>query len=580
MFFKTIDPFLIVNYSWIEYFAKNIQSMKSFKHICLAATLLLLGTQGCQIVIPDKGEALFDSFEYIGNDDIYVNNPLPSEDCLYNPILAGWYSDPSICTNGEGDYFLTTSTFSYVPGIPLFHSRDLVNWKQIGNVLTRESQLKNLPSQKVSGGIFAPDIKYNPVNKTYYMITVNVGAGNFYVKTTDPWSGEWSEPVLLPEVGGIDPSFFFDDNGKAYIVNNDDAPDYKPEYEGHRTIRIREFDLESEKVCSEEKIIVNKGVHPEDKPIWIEGPHMYKINGSYILMCAEGGTEYNHSEVVFKSDSPWGPFVPYKGNPILTQRHLDPSRPNPVTCAGHADIIQTNDGKWWAVFLGTRPIDGEFENLGRETFLVPVNWTEDGFPVMLEGDQTVPQIVKVEGSKRGNELTFGNFSKKDDFNAKELGLQWMTLRGDAKDLYSLDKVPGYLSLKYSENTLADLGTPSAIFTRMHHHKFSVKTTVLAGEGGKAGLAIMKDEENHYTLTVSDGCVCVSYKDNILASEPLKKSGKVTLMIESSGKEFSFSYSSNGKDFSTILSGADAKCLSTAAAEGFTGTTIGLYATCR
>lgn len=121
--------------------------------------------------------------------------------------MPGWYSDPSVCTNGEGDYFLVTSTFTYFPGVPIFHSKDLVNWKQIGHVLNRASQLVNMEGQKVSGGIFAPAISYNPYNKTYYMVTTNVGAGNFFVKTQDPF-GEWSEPVMLPEVGGIDPSFF------------------------------------------------------------------------------------------------------------------------------------------------------------------------------------------------------------------------------------------------------------------------------------------------------------------------------------------------------------------------------------
>ena len=315
--------------------------------------------------------ALFDYFTYKGNDDFYKENPLPDDESFYNPILPGWYSDPSICTNGEGDYFLVTSTFTYFPGVPIFHSRDLVNWKQVGHVLSRPSQLVNMKGQHVSGGIFAPAISYNPHNKTYYMVTTNVGAGNFFVKTQDPF-GEWSDPIMLPEVGGIDPSFFFDEDGKAYIVNNDDAPDYKPEYSGHRTIRIQEFDVKSDKTIGPRKILVNKGVHPEEKPIWIEGPHMYKINGKYFLMDAEGGTSTWHSEVIFRSDSPMGTFTPWTKNPILTQRHLSAERPNPITCAGHADLIQTKEGDWWAVFLACRPINNKFENLGRESFLIPV----------------------------------------------------------------------------------------------------------------------------------------------------------------------------------------------------------------
>ena len=186
---------------------------------------------------PQKSHAIFSSFTYEGNDDYYAANPLASDSSFYNPILPGWYSDPSICTNGEGDYYLVTSTFTYFPGVPIFHSRDLVNWEQKGHVLTRPSQLQNMEKQHVSGGIFAPDIAYNPANKTYYMITTNVGSGNFFVKTQDP-TGEWSDPVMLPEVQGIDPAFFFDEDGKAYIVNNDDAPNGAPEYPG----RIRHRD--------------------------------------------------------------------------------------------------------------------------------------------------------------------------------------------------------------------------------------------------------------------------------------------------------------------------------------------------
>ena len=251
--------------------------------------LAILSTAvSCSVKAPE-GTALFDYYTYEGCDDFYAQNPLPDDDYVYNPILAGWYSDPSICSNGQGDYFLVTSTFVYFPGVPLFHSRDLVNWEQIGNVLDRPSQLPNLDGQRISGGIYAPDIQYNPANKTYYMITTDVAKGNFYVKTQDPW-GDWSDPIYVPVVKGIDPSFFFDDNGKAYIVSNDVAPDGKEEYSGHRTIRCVEFDVENDCTVGDRVIIVNKGSRPERNPYWIEGPHLYKINGTYYLMCAEGGT--------------------------------------------------------------------------------------------------------------------------------------------------------------------------------------------------------------------------------------------------------------------------------------------------
>ena len=272
---------------------KQKQKLKRWSGVLIALGVLGSSFTSCSSIkkgndlpVVGKSVALFDYFNYKGEDDVYISNPLPGDDYFYNPILPGWYSDPSICTNGEGDYFLAVSTFTYYPGVPLFHSKDLVNWKQVGHILNRPSQLVNMEGQHVSGGIFAPAISYNPHNKTYYMVTTNVGVGNFFVKTQDPF-GEWSDPIMLPEVTGIDPSFFFDEDGKAYLVNNDDAPDNKPEYSGHRTIRVQEFDVNADKTVGPRKILVNKGARPEDKPIWIEGPHLYKINGNYFLMSAE-----------------------------------------------------------------------------------------------------------------------------------------------------------------------------------------------------------------------------------------------------------------------------------------------------
>lgn len=538
-----------------------------------------------------KSVALFDYFTYKGNDDFYISNPLSGEDYFYNPILPGWYSDPSVCTNGEGDYFLVTSTFTYFPGVPIFHSRDLVNWKQIGHVLNRASQLVNMEGQHVSGGIFAPAISYNPQNKTYYMITTNVGAGNFFVKTQDPF-GEWSEPVMLPEVGGIDPSFFFDEDGKAYIVNNDDAPNNKPEYSGHRTIRIQEFDVKTDKTIGPRKILVNKGANPADKPIWIEGPHLYKINGKYFLMSAEGGTSDWHSEVIFRSDSPMGKFLPWKNNPILTQRHLNSDRPNSVTCAGHADLIQTKEGDWWAVFLACRPINNQFENLGRETFLMPVKWSEDGFPYMTQGDDLVPMISKRDGVKRDSTVTFGNFEVVDNFDSPTLDMTWMTLRTAALDLYSLTETPGYLTLKCADVSASEKKTPAFVTRRMQHHKFECSTRMLfepSDDKEAAGLLLFKDEGHQYFFCMSKtgdkkylSLKQIGEKNQTLASQEIEANVKeVYLKVVSQGIGYDFYYSLNSdKKWKLLFKDLDASYLSTAVAGGFTGTTIGMYATCK
>lgn len=567
--------------------------MKKILVLACAASLCA----ACTVKAP-KDVAVFDYFRYDGFDDYYLNNPLPGEDYAYNPILAGWYSDPSICTNGEGDYFLVTSTFVYFPGVPIFHSRDLVNWEQIGNVLDRPEQLPYLDGQRISNGIYAPDIKYNKFNKTYYMITTDVGGGNFFVKTQDPW-GDWSDPVFLPEVKGIDPSFFFDEDGKAYIVNNDDAPDGKPEYSGHRTIRCVEFDVANDCTVGERKIIVNKGSRPENKPNWIEGPHIYKIDGTYYLMCAEGGTGVHewHSEVVFKGETPFGPFVSYEGNPILTQVGLDPARRDPITCAGHADLVKDGNGQWWAVFLADRPYRDDFENLGRETHMLPVSWTEDGFPVILPAGESVPRIVRHEGVKRAENVTFGNFTIVDDFSSETLGDAWMTLRGPATERYSLTEIPGCLSLKCSEEKSSGAHSPAFVGRRMHHHKYTAQTRLYfdpENVGESAGMLLFKDERHQYYLKVREGVISLHKVDirmefvpgqrpelvdlsQDLASAQIGKYRFIDLKVMSNGDSFSFWYAPNGKEWKQLRDKVDATYLTTLTAGGFTGTVIALYA---
>jgi len=561
-----------------------------------AALMALMGSMTCcqsskdSIPTEPTGEAMFDNFGYVGNDSYYREYPLKDETEFYNPILPGFYPDPALCTNGQGDYYLATSSFTYFPGVPLFHSRDLVNWKQIGHVLERESQMENMPGQHISGGIFAPGLSYNPKTGTYYMITTNVGAGNFYVKTQDP-AGDWSDPIHVPSVQGIDPSIFIDDDGRAYVVNNDDAPDGKPEYPGHRTVRLQELDLTTDKMVGERRILINKGCRPEEKPIWCEAPHIYKINGAYYLMTAEGGTGDWHSEVIYRSKSVWGPYKPYPGNPILTQRTLDENRPNPVTCAGHADLLQTQEGDWWAVFLACRPVEKNYENLGRETFMLPVSWTSDGWPIILKNGDIVPRVVSRPGVKRQDEVTFGNFSRQYDFDSTALDMNWMTLRTAGKDIYSLSEHPGWLTLRQDSLTLGDKRTPAFVCHRIQHHAFSAQTTMRyrpATARDIAGLALLKDETHHVVFGVTldnEGRQVVTVRQITpegpvdIDTNPMDQ-GEVSLRIASDGRYFSFAYSENGKDWINVEPTIPAAYLSTRDAGGFCGTTIGFYCTGR
>lgn len=553
--------------------------------LCLVLSSALFITS-CEQAVQEEPVAYYDYLVYTGNDNFYNENPLSGKDQFYNPILPGWYSDPSICTNGE-DYFLVTSSFAYFPGVPIFHSKDLVNWKQIGHVLDRPSQLTNMEGRGISRGIFAPAIEYNPHNQTYYMITTNVSAGNFFVKTKDPF-GSWSDPILLPEVGGIDPSFFFDEDGRAYIVNND-GMDGKELYEGHRSIRVREFDVATDKTIGPWKMIVNGGVNLAEKPIWIEGPHLYKIKGKYYLMAAEGGTSEEHSEVIFVSDSPMGEFKPWDKNPILTQRHLPGNRLNPITCAGHADLIQTKEGDWWAVFLACRPINNRFENLGRETFLMPVRWSDDGFPYMTRDEELIPMISQRKGVERAEEVTFGNFTRKDDFNESKLGMEWLTLRTPATDLYSLEKRPGHLALTCSPVKAAEMKTPAYIARRMQHHNFTCETRMHfhpENEKQAAGMLLFKDETHHYFFALRKAAnghaislIQVSdVGEKTLAEAPVKQGKFIDMKVVSTGLHYAFYYATQEGQWELLADQVDARYLSTANAGGFTGSIIGLYAT--
>ncbi len=325
-------------------------------------------------------------------------------DQFFNPILAGFYPDPSITRAGDA-YYLVTSSFVYYPGVPIFRSTDLVHWTQIGSVLDRPSQL-HVDSAGISRGIFAPVIRYH--DGTFYMITTLIDRGGNFIVTAKNPAGPWSDPIWLREVDGIDPSIFFDDDGRAYITNNG-PPVETPLYEGHRAIWVQEYDVANKKMIGPRSVIVNGGVDLAKKPIWIEAPHILKVKGQYYLICAEGGTADQHSEVVFRSSSPLGPYTPYSGNPILTQRHLDPSRAFPVTSTGHADFVETQNGEWWAVFLGTRPYANDTYNIGRETFLLPVRWV-DGWPVILVGQRD--GAVRADAAEAAREYGFDSHGRR------------------------------------------------------------------------------------------------------------------------------------------------------------------------
>ncbi len=504
-----------------------------------------------------------------------------------NPILSGFYPDPSVTRVGA-DYYLVNSTFSYFPGIPVFHSKDLKNWKQIGNVIDRPAQM-NFLGDRVTRGLFAPSINY--FKGTYYVTCTLIDhKGNFVVTAKDP-AGPWSDPIWLPEVKGIDPSLFFDTD-KAYIVYNSDAPEDNPLYEGHRTIRIYEFDPIKLKVTGKEQQLVNGGADISKKPVWIEGPHIFKREEWYYLCAAEGGTSINHSQVILRSKTATGPYVPYANNPILTQRNLDPGRPNPITSAGHAELVEGPDGQTYALFLAVRPYEGDFYNTGRETFIAPVKWI-NGWPVVnpdfkdLQYSYPMPfKEVKQKDAPPQN----GNFSYRIDFD-NTLDPSLLFLRTRDTSWYKLDKTDG-LTLTLLPETCMGNGNPAFIGKRQQHLMCTANTLLdfsAQSANEKAGMLVFQNEYHFYYLckSVDKGTAVLQlFKGNpqtksmdLLFQLPVeKRTRKIHLKIEAANDKYNFYYATTAKNWKVLKEGMDGKFLSTHTAGGFVGTLFALYAT--
>ena len=525
----------------------------------------------------EAAPARFEQFSYEGRAQEQVAAG-PGE--YRNPILSGYYPDPSITRVGE-DYYLVTSTFTHFPGLPVFHSRDLVTWNQIGNAIDRPGQL-DFTGLAVSKGVFAPDISYH--DGVFYIVNTCVGCkDNFVITAKDP-AGPWSDPIWLP-FEGIDPSIFWEGD-KAYIVNNR-APDEPPRYDGHRAIWIQEFDWRTGKMVGESTQLVNGGIDISKKPVWIEGPHIIAKDGFYYLIAAEGGTGDNHSEVVLRSEKLRGPYIPYAGNPILSQRTLDRNRANPVTSAGHAKFVQTPGGDWWATFLATRPYADDMYNIGRETFLLPVTW-HDGWPHILPDDERIAFVAprpKLPADRPAKPPLSGDFSYVETFDGSALGRQWIGVRTPEQPVYRLEK--GALVMERGAPMGDRQGVPAFVGRRQQHHVATISTSLRyrpEKDGERAGLAAMQSDESFlfFGLTRIAGKPAVALytrdrakTDTLVASAAVDPKQFVTLTIRANGGTMAFDYAVGGTK-ATLVSDLDASFLSTRRAGGFTGTVVGPY----
>lgn len=494
-------------------------------------------------------------------------------DSFRNPILSGCYPDPSICRAGD-DFYLVTSTFEYFPGLPIFHSRDLAHWRQIGHALTRESQL---PLQGVhsSGGLYAPTIRYH--DGTFYIINTLVGgktqSGNFIVTASDP-AGPWSELYWLDGADGIDPSLFFDADGRTWYVGSRMALESR--FQGHTEIWLQELDLQAMRLMGETFVLWDGALK---NATWAEAPHIYKVGDTYYLLIAEGGTAQHHAVTVARSQNITGPYESNPGNPILTHRHL--GLDYPIVGTGHADLVNTPSGEWWAVLLGMRPYGGYYYNLGRETFLVPVCW-EDGWPVFSPGKGRVE--FEYPGPKLPQQ-TWPQPQARDDFDSASLAFHWNALRASPDRFANLSERPGFLRLRLQPERLAENASPSFIGRRHQHIRFYAQAEFefLPGSQNEcAGLALTQSPDFHYlfVVTLQDEPVIQLVKraagvEQILAHAPVSVP-RIRLKVEAREQAYSFYYADEAGTWQALLEGVDGRILSTPVAGGFLGAYLGMY----
>jgi beta-xylosidase len=470
-----------------------------------------------------------------------------------NPVIAGFYPDPSVCRAGD-DYYLACSSFEYFPGVPVFHSRDLVHWEQIGNA--RQWPLPTTTPS--SGGVYAPTLRYH--DGLFWLIIADATGSTALVTAADP-AGPWSDPLTIAGVNGIDPDIAWDDEGRCWCT-----------YAGIDQVRI---DPRTGQVFGAPRRIWS-GTPGAQFP---EAPHLYRIGDFWYLLIAEGGTERGHCVSVARSLSPDGPFEPCPSNPVLSHR----STSRPVQNTGHADLIQAPDGSWWMVLLGVRPRGGTpgWHTLGRETYLVPVTWA-DGWPVPGEVElaMTAPPWPAQPAAAP---------PARDDFNSAELHPLWVCLRSRPAAHCSTTETPGWLTLNARGASLDD---PDVTFAGRRQQHLSCRVRVLTDAGaGRGGLAVRLDEQHHYEVEVADGQASVQARIGPLrqtvASRPVP-SGAAVLRIEAHASPPGMEHPRKEPDVLrlgvedpdgrfTVLAELDGRYLSTEVAGGFTGRVIGMYA---
>ena len=546
---------------------------------------------------------------------IFQIYPLAQELSYNNPVIPGSYPDPSICRVGN-DYYIVNSSFEYFPGLPIHHSKDLVNWNLIGYGLHRDDQCSgemNLVDVQTDGGIHAPSIRYH--DGLFYIITTNVYSPgpqqptemiNFII-TAEQVEGPWSNPHIIEGAPGIDPDIIFDD-GKVWYVGTH-VPE-KPNFNGEGEIWLQELDLDDWSLKGERYFLWRGALY---YGVWAEGPHIYKRNGFYYLLIAEGGTSLDHAVMVSVSDNIKGPYVPNARNPILTSRHL--SNDYWVNSVGHADLVELADGRWYMVALGIRSEIDTYSNMGRETHLIPVTWEKEPFDWKYDKIEKewsdLPDGERFEKLRRVNyewpvcspitgrversfPLPFTNlpqFNKqtfRDDFDSKNLNLEWNFRRVPQKGTYLINHKDGFLRLFSSKNVIENRKGCSQLGIRQIETDFEFSVKMLYNptiQGGQAGISLFQKDNNYFTFTVEKNkenhvlklLLKERKKEPVVIHQTFIKSynGSITFKVNSENNSYNFYYSlDDGNSYKSFLETGSDKILS----NGYTGAYMGLYTT--
>lgn len=483
-----------------------------------------------------------------------------------NPVLPGFNPDPSICRVND-DYYMVTSSFTWYPGIPIYHSKDLVNWEIVGHGISRPDMI-DMNGLNDNDGIWAVTIRFH--EGLFYLITTGSKCGgNFYITAADP-KGPWSDPVWLKDAPGIDPSLFWDDNGKCYYIGN--TWDFKSSWPAQCAIWMQELDLSRNKLVGERKILTYGHAN---NATYAEGPHLYKINGKYLLLMAEGGSSYHHAVTVHQSKSLWGPYVADKTNPVLSHRHLGENYP--IQGLGHADLVQTQNGEWYSVALGKRMIKG-YNPLARETFLCKVNF-ENSTPIFNPGygivlpEQERPDLpwqpVKVEPVR-------------DDFETENLASKWYFVRIPRKKFYTLED--NCLNISLQPEVIDSLVNAAMIVQKIKHHDFTAMTKLefqTKKENEQAGLVVYRTATGYYTLMKDKSGIVLTKKHlgkkEVVSRIPYAKKD-VYLKVTANGLNVDFSFGETIDNMTNIGGTQTLEVISDNKFNKFNGSGVGVYAT--